>query len=181
MASSRSSPALRHYLPALIACAAVVVVWLVVAVWVVFFGGPSSARKHRIDETVVPGLAVGGIALGDPRADVEDALGPSSDGRYATGLLWVHYDARGRVEAVSTRSPRLRTAQGIGVGSSPAQVRRFYPQVRCDTPRRCRLRTQGTTTVFLSCPDGLVHVVEVAQPGAQLEAPDCASASSKTA
>lgn len=172
MASRRSSPpaipapgrpTLRRYLPALVLMAGVVAVWLVIAIWVVFLGGPSSARSHRIDTVIVPGSSVAGIALGDPRSGIEGRLGPSSSGAYVVGLLQVDYGGDGRVSAISTRSPRLRTPEGIGVGARLADVKHVYPRALCPAAAHaCTLYTADATTRFLACPDGRVDDVMVA-------------------
>jgi hypothetical protein len=159
---------LRRYAPVLALFLVVTVVWLVVAIWVVFFGGPQSSHSHRIDQSVIPGLSVGGIALGDSRSSVVDTFGPdggASHVRYDVGLLDVAYDARNHVAAVATSSPRLKTPSGVGVGATLAAIRDAYAGARCSAGS-CVLLLLGTHTRFDTCGDAVVRIVEVARQGA---------------
>jgi hypothetical protein len=161
----------------------VVVVWLAVAVWVVFYGGPSSARAHRIDTVIVPGSSVAGVSLGDQRSDVEGRLGASSTGSYVVGLLQVDYGSDGRVSAISTSSPRLTTVEGVGVGARLAEVRHVYPRALCPVDAHaCTLYTADASTRFLACGNDRVAAVQVASLLTQVPALSlpCPSASAKT-
>ena len=92
---------------------------------------------------IVPQRSIAGIELdmtrpevrakkGDPRR-VEHGtndFGPYTTFRY--GRLWVVFQGNAGATAVSTRRTGQRTAEGIGVGSSEAELRATYP-VRCRT------------------------------------------------
>ena len=69
---------------------------------------------------------------GDPRR-VEHGtndFGPYTIFRY--GRLWVVFQGNAGATAVSTRRPGQQTAEGIGVGSTEAELRATY-SVRCRT------------------------------------------------
>ncbi len=80
---------------------------------------------------IVPGRAVGPIALGMRIAQVFQYLGPPQGPEHAgrSGkFFWpgrgvtVRVGGDGRVDAVFVESPEYRTAQGIGVGSHRDEV-----------------------------------------------------------
>jgi hypothetical protein len=163
-----SASSLRRYLPLLVAAGALTLAWLAVAVWVVAFGGPSSARAHRIDQTIVAGASVGGVSLGDPRGDVLGRLGgdpAAAHQRYSVGLLDVVFGRDGRVAGLATRSPRLRTPEGVGVGATLARVHAVYRRAVC-AHGYCAVLTPGARTTFDTCGGARVALVSLAAPGA---------------
>lgn len=89
------------------------------------FAGP------RPGLAIVPGRAAGPVVIGMRLVELVQLLGPPGGlGRAREGekLSWpalgltVRLDREGRVDAVFVDSPRYRTAQGVGVGSSRQQV-----------------------------------------------------------
>jgi hypothetical protein len=85
-----------------------------------------------------------GLWLGMTKAQVQAKLGRpigTGGGRYYYARVWVGFRLGRVVEITTTRSSE-RTASGVGVDSTEAQVRRSYPSVTCgpaDGFRRCRL------------------------------------------
>jgi hypothetical protein len=129
---------------------------------------------------IVPQQSIAGIELdmtrpevraakGDPRR-VEHGtndFGPYTIFRY--GRLWVVFQGNDGATAVSTRRPGQRTAEGIGVGSSEAELRAAHT-VRCRTEagefRHCwsgRFRPgRRVTDYWIGMTSGLVTRVTVA-------------------
>jgi hypothetical protein len=94
--------------------------------------------------TIRPQHGMSGVVLGMTKAQVRGRLGRpigSGDGRFYYARVWVGFRLGRAVEITTTRSTE-RTASGVGVDSSEADVRRSYPSVTC-APfggfRRCRL------------------------------------------
>jgi hypothetical protein len=101
------------------------------------------ATASTAEAKIVVGQSIDGIKLGDTQAHVEQVLGPpaykyeangGSSWGYPTTLLGrVGLDSTHHVNAIWTASKRQKTSQGIGPGSSLAQVRKAYPKVKCST------------------------------------------------
>jgi hypothetical protein len=92
---------------------------------------------------ITPQRGMAGVSLGMTKAQVQARLGPPTRGAgfFYYPSLKVGF-RNGRVVEVTTTRRAHRTASGIGIDSSEADVRRAYPSVVC-TPwsvfRRCRL------------------------------------------
>jgi hypothetical protein len=94
--------------------------------------------------TIRPQKGMSGLWLGMTKAQVQAKLGRpigTGGGRYYYARVWVGFRLGRVVEITTTRSSE-RTASGVGVDSTEAQVRRAYPSVVCGQAggfRRCRL------------------------------------------
>lgn len=94
--------------------------------------------------TIRPQHGMSRVVLGMTKAQVRARLGApigSGGGRFYYARVWVGFRL-GRVAEVTTTRSTERTASGIGVDSSEADVRRAYPSVVCGPSggfRRCRL------------------------------------------
>lgn len=83
---------------------------------------------------IVPGQSIAGVALGRTVSATLGRLGQPAEMRtLRDGALYTFpryglnmYSADGAVRAVSTTNGLLRTAEGIALGSSVAEVRRVY-------------------------------------------------------
>lgn len=97
------------------------------------------------DGGITPGRKIGKVALGMTRQTVHRSLGAPSGtydlpGRGYKGDYWfsqdnsntlrVFYDRSGRVYQVSATSPRFTTPEGITTGSSLAEVKRQFPNLK---------------------------------------------------
>jgi hypothetical protein len=100
----------------------------VLAVLLVAAGGWAAVRDRYL---IVPGRAAGPAVLGMPGQELVRQLGrPSGEVRAQAqarlswpGLgLTVRLDGDGKVDAVFVESPRFRTAEGVGVGSTRQEV-----------------------------------------------------------
>jgi hypothetical protein len=91
---------------------------------------------------IVVGQGIAGVTLGETPAQVEEVLGsPTSKQPPSQGLTaWDYHSSPldlqvdftgGGVSGMWTASPELRTSKGISLDSSPAQVRKAYPKVKC--------------------------------------------------
>jgi hypothetical protein len=99
------------------------------------------AAAPAAEATIVVGQGIAGVKIGDTEAQVKQAIGqPASTlhagatttWRYPKGLLGVvSFDHQGRVSGMWTASKQQRTSKGIGLDSSPAQVRKAYPAAKC--------------------------------------------------
>lgn len=94
--------------------------------------------------TIRPQKGMSGLWLGMTKAQVQAKLGRpigTGGGRYYYARVWVGFRL-GRVVGITTTRSSERTASGVGVDSTEAQVRRSYPSVTCGPSggfRRCRL------------------------------------------
>jgi hypothetical protein len=119
--------------------------------------------------TIRPQYGMSGVVLGMTKAQVQARLGRpvgQGGGRLYFARVWVGFRAGRAVEITTTRSSE-RTASGLGVDSSEAQVRRTYPRVVCarwSVYRRCRLGSgkPGTRVTDFTIGRGRVLQVTVA-------------------
>ena len=118
------------------------------------------------DAALRPQVGMYGVALGMTKAKVRARLGtPVGTGgmRFYYPKVWVGF-RQGRVVEVTTTRSNERSAGGIGVDSSEADVRSSYPSAVCAAYggfRRCRLgsgRPGTRATDFLL---GHGHVLQV--------------------
>ena len=97
------------------------------------------------DAQVVIGKSIGGIRLGETKAQVRKARGAPTKsrafrgyhGQYGRGTDWsykrllVTFSSKGRVRGIDTTLKTEKTTKGIGVGSTIDEVKAAYPAVRC--------------------------------------------------
>lgn len=94
--------------------------------------------------TIKPQRGMSGLWLGMTKAQVQGKLGRpigTGGGRFYYARVWVGF-RQGRAVEISTTRSSERTASGVGVDSTEADVRRSYPSVTCGPSggfRRCRL------------------------------------------
>jgi hypothetical protein len=94
--------------------------------------------------TIKPARGMSGIALGMTAAEVQSKLGRPigrAAGRWYYARVWISFRNRRVVEVTTTRSTE-KLANGLGVDSSEAQIRRAFPKAKCGAFgafRRCRL------------------------------------------
>lgn len=107
-------------------------------------GNPVPART-----AILPGTALGPVAIGDERVPVESAIGPGkvvhrfrAPGRplptevvryprFGIEITFLTGEASAGAWRIRSAARRYRTPRDIGVGSSRAAVRHAYPHARC--------------------------------------------------
>ena len=132
-------------------------------------GAPALAAGDRI----VPGRSIGPVGVGDERASIAARLGgdgvvirrarnPAAPGNRNLDRVVVAYpalaltarfptdEASTPAAAVATRSPRYRTAEGIGVGATRAALLRAHPRTACDGTVCVLRRPAGRTRFHLA-------------------------------
>ena len=130
---------------------------------------PALAAGDRI----APGRSIGPLAVGDERASIAARLGgdgvvirrtrnDAAPGNRNLDRVVVAYpalavtarfptdEASTQATAVATRSPRYRTAAGIGVGAPRAALLRAHPRTACDGAVCLLRRTAGLTRFHLA-------------------------------
>jgi hypothetical protein len=115
-----------------------------------------------------PQHGMSGVGLGMTKAQVRARLGRpigTGGGRFYYARAWVGFRLGRVVEVTTTRSTE-RTASGVGVDSSQADVRRAFPSVTCGPFGgfvRCRLGTgkPGTRATDFMLGHGRVLQVSV--------------------
>ncbi|MGZ8687444.1 MAG: hypothetical protein ACXWZP_03355 [Gaiellaceae bacterium] len=104
---------------------------------------------------IVPQQGIGGIRLGMTKQAVQAKLGmpgavrtgSNEIGSYTTfvfSAFEVTFFAGAKATSVTTRSAKQRTARGVGVGSTAAEVAASVPRVRCVTESSYRHCYVGT-------------------------------------
>jgi hypothetical protein len=100
------------------------------------------AAASAAQATIVVGQGIAGINIGETPAQVEGVLGsptfkqPPSQGLtawdYHKSPLDLQVDfTNERITGMWTAAKQQRTNKGIGLDSSPAQVRKAYPKAKC--------------------------------------------------
>jgi hypothetical protein len=103
---------------------------------------------------IVPNRSIGGVALGQTRAQVRSALGTPLSVRHARNefgaftvfryaQVTVTFQGNAGATGLTTTSRAQRTRKGVGVGSTEAQVKAGVPGVRCQTFAALRHCTLG--------------------------------------
>jgi hypothetical protein len=144
---------------------------------------------------IAVGRGMFGVKLGATMKQVRHELGaPTRSKRRSGGPLWNYARLRvevgfdhGVVSYLSTSSPRLRTANGVGVGSSERTVLRRVPGVVCTKSRGRRTAdcvVNRTVAGFRSRTEFVLRsdpaVDSVVMTGAAVDSPVCAQSGSTT-
>jgi hypothetical protein len=136
----------------------------------------AGAAPPAPDRAIVLQHGMAGVRLGMTEAQARAALGTgvgvrrgrNDFGPYLQLLspplrLTVTLQGRSRVTNLSTTGPALRTAAGIGVGASEAQVRRRIRGVRCEAVLAQRLCTVGRSEAGRTVSDLFIRAGRVSR------------------
>lgn len=140
-------------------------------------GATPDGETKPTSASIVPFIGIGAVKLGMKRPAVETAIGvPTSEKSEVTELgsyVNLTYDGlvvhlRGETNTVvqiDTTRPSDTTKEGVGVGSTEAQVTAAFPKASCDTgpyPHICRLDDgNGSLTDFRVAAGAKVAMVTV--------------------
>ena len=125
------------------------------------------------DAKIVVGEGIAGVKLGQTAAQVRSEAGPPWDSSNATDgsfdwtyaiigskipqLSEVFFTPKGKVDSISTESPKEGTSKGIGMGAQEARIKKAYPSIVCKVVQlvpgisltQCKLPSQyqGESTI----------------------------------
>jgi hypothetical protein len=105
--------------------------------------GAALALPTASNATIRPQYGMSGVVLGMTKAQVQARLGRpigQGGGRLYYARVWVGFRL-GRATDIATTRSTERLANGLGVDSTEAQVRRAFPRAACapwSVYRRCR-------------------------------------------
>jgi hypothetical protein len=125
---------------------------------------------------VVPGKSMAGVRIGDSLSAVRRVLGnsyralpaglhPPGSQEYVFTFVTVRFRG-GRVSAVSSSTPGLRTREGLALGQSVTRMARIYgalPKIGCGANVVFAIRGKTASTYFLTHA-GLVMAFGLASP-----------------
>lgn len=105
------------------------------------FGALPIASAAAKPAKIVPGESIDGVSIGQTPTQVTQEVGvspfqrPPSDGEtvweYPSPLFLSVSFTDGHLSGMFTTNERFRTSKGVGVGSSPKQVEKAYPEAKC--------------------------------------------------
>jgi hypothetical protein len=131
--------------------------------------GAALALPTAAAATIRPQYGMSGVVLGMTKAQVQAKLGRpvgQGGGRWYYARVWVGFRG-GRVTEIATTRSTERLANGLGVDSTEAQVRRAFPRAVCapwSIYRRCRFGSgrPGTRVTDFTIGRGRVLQITIA-------------------
>ena len=131
--------------------------------------GAALALPIAATATIRPQYGMSAIVLGMTKAQVQAKLGRpvgQGGGRWYYARVWVGFRG-GRVTEIATTRSTERLANGLGVDSTEAQVRRAFPRAVCapwSVYRRCRFGSgrPGTRVTDFTIGRGRVLQITIA-------------------
>jgi hypothetical protein len=131
--------------------------------------GAALAMPTAATATIRPQYGMSGIVLGMTKAQVQAKLGRpvgQGGGRWYYARVWIGFRG-GRVTEIATTRSTERLANGLGVDSTEAQVRRAFPRAVCapwSVYRRCRFGSgrPGTRVTDFTIGRGRVLQITIA-------------------
>lgn len=134
--------------------------------------GPGIAGSP--DHLIRPGIGAGGVRIGMSEGQVLRVLGAPASRTQADGLIHIEWPGiavrliagpGGRLIEVAVTDRGIRTAEGLGVGSTVAQVKRIVHNPECEPGRIIRMATDALPgdriTTFRLGPNRRVTTIEV--------------------
>jgi hypothetical protein len=130
--------------------------------------GAALALPTAAAAPIRPQHGMSGVVLGMTKAQVQGKLGRpigQGGGRWYYARVWVSFRG-GRVTDIATTRSTERLANGLGVDSTEAQVRRAFPRAVCapwSVYRRCRfgLGRPGTRVTDFTIARGRVLQITI--------------------
>jgi outer membrane protein assembly factor BamE (lipoprotein component of BamABCDE complex) len=113
---------------------------------------------------IVPGKSIHGVKLGMTRADVAKQLGAGTVGGtnvyyYQQMHYVVFYYSKGHVSGIETTNPKDKTSTGVGIGSTPKQVKAGVKGVKCSAQNGYGACVLGTAPQAMSFKYSVKHGV----------------------